>query len=164
MDCGMLGFPVLHYFPEFAQTHIHWVHDAISSSVTPSPALNLSQHQGLLHWISSSHQVAKVLEFQLHHQSFQWIFKTYFLEDWLVWSPCSPRDSQESSPTPQLESINSLAFGFTTTGKTIALTLQTFVCIVYTDTCIYRHFTKCLSFLIHYLGLSWLFFQGASAF
>ena len=52
--------------------------------------------------------MTKVLEFQLQHQSFQWIFKTHFLEDWLVWSPCSPRDSQESSPTPQFKGINSL--------------------------------------------------------
>ena len=58
------------------------------------------------------HQVAKVLEFQLQHQSFQWIFRTDFLYDWLVWSACSPRDSQESSPTPQFKSIHSLAFNF----------------------------------------------------
>ena len=59
--------------------------------------------------VSSSHQVVKVLEFQLQHQSFQRIFRTDFLLDLLVWSPCSPRDSQESSPTPQFKSINSLA-------------------------------------------------------
>ena len=64
------------------------------------PALSLSQYQGLFQWVDSSHQVAKVLELQLQHQSFQWIFRVDFLEDWLVWSPCSPRDSQESSPTP----------------------------------------------------------------
>ena len=62
--------------PEFIQTHVHWVGDAIQSShplSSPSPpALNLSQHQGLFKWVSSSHQVAKVLEFQLQHQSFQW--------------------------------------------------------------------------------------------
>ena len=58
------------------------------------PAFNLSQHQGLFQWVSSSHQVAKVLEFQLHHQFFQWIFRTDFLSDWLVWSPCSPRNSE----------------------------------------------------------------------
>ena len=66
-------------------------------------------------WISSSHQVARVLEFQLQYQSFQWIFRTDFLSDWLVWSPCSPRNSQVSSPTPQfwiLESINSSARSF----------------------------------------------------
>ena len=57
----------------------------------------------------SSHQVAKVLEFQLQQQSFQWIFRTDFLYNWLDWSPCSPRDSQGSSLTPQFKSINSLA-------------------------------------------------------
>ena len=60
-------FPVLHYFPEFAQTHVHWVSDAIQLShplLPPSPpALNLSQHQGLCRWAGSSHQVAKVFEF-----------------------------------------------------------------------------------------------------
>ena len=61
---------------------------------------------------SSLHQMAKVLEFQLQHQSFQWIFRTDFLYDWLVWSLCSPRDSQESSPTPHFKSINSSALSF----------------------------------------------------
>ena len=61
---------------------------------------------------STLHQVAKVLEFRLQHHSFQWIFKVDFLEDWLVWSPCSARESQESSPAPQLESINSLELSF----------------------------------------------------
>ena len=61
--------------------------------------------------ISSLHSVTKVLEFQLQHQSFQWIFRTDFLWDLLVLSPCSPRDSQESSP-PQFKSINSLVFSF----------------------------------------------------
>ena len=58
------------------------------------------------------HQVAKVLEFQLQHLSFQWIFRTDFLEDWLVWSLCCPRDSQESSPTPQFKSINTSVLSF----------------------------------------------------
>ena len=83
MDCSMLGFPVLHYLPKFAQTHVHWVGDAIQLSnplFPPSPpVLNLSQHWGLLQWVSSLHQVAKVLEFQLQHQSFQWIFRLDFL-------------------------------------------------------------------------------------
>ena len=109
MDCSTPGFPVLHYLPEFAQTHIHSVSDAIQLShplLLPSlPALNLSQHQGVFQWISSSYQVAKVLELQ--QQSFQWTLKVYFLLDWLVGYPCSPRDSQESSPTPQFESSNS---------------------------------------------------------
>ena len=83
MDCSTPGFPVLHYLPEFAQTHVHWVDDVIQPSHPLSPlsppALNLSQHQGLLQWVSSSHQVAKVLEFQLQHQSFQWIPRTDLL-------------------------------------------------------------------------------------
>ena len=77
-------------------------HPTISSSVVPFPAFNLSQHQSLFKWVSSLHQVAKGLEFQLQHQSFQWTFRTDFLQEGLVGSPCSPRDSQESS-TPQLK-------------------------------------------------------------
>ena len=83
MDWGTPGFPVLHYLPEFAQTHVHRVDDAIQPShplSSPSlPAFDLSQHQGLFQWVSSSHQVAKVLELQLQHQSFQWIFRIDFL-------------------------------------------------------------------------------------
>ena len=79
---------------------------------SPSPAFNLSLHQGLFKWISSLYQVAKVLEFQLQQQSFQWIFRTDFLQDGLVGSLCCPRDSQESSPTPQFKSINSSMLGF----------------------------------------------------
>ena len=113
VHCSMPGFPVLHYLPEFAEIHVHWVGDAIQPphplSPPSPPALNLSQHQGLFQRVSSSHQVAKVLALQLQHQSFQWIFRTDFLEDWLVWSPCNPRDSQESSRAPQFESINSFA-------------------------------------------------------
>ena len=90
-----------------------WCHPAVSSSVVPSPpAFTLSQHQGLFQWVSSLHQVAKGLEFQFQHQSFQWIIRTDFLQDGLVWSPCSPRDCQESSPTPQFRSINSLVLTF----------------------------------------------------
>ena len=105
------------------QTHVHWIRDAIQPShplSSPSPPdLNLSQHQGLFKWISSSHQVAKGLEFQLQHQSFQWTPWTDLLEDGLVGSPCSPRDSQESSPTPQFKGIHSsalsLLYGLTLT-------------------------------------------------
>ena len=110
---SMPGFPVLHYLPEFAQTCVHWIGDAIQPSHPQSfpspPAFNLSQHQGLFQRVRSSHQVAKVLEFQLQHQSFQWIFRTDFIKDGLVGSPCSSRDSQESSLTPQFKSINSSA-------------------------------------------------------
>ena len=112
MDCSTLVLPVHHQLPESTQTHVHWVGDAIQPShpqSSPSPPVfSLSQHQGLFQWVSSSHQVAKLLELQLQHQSFQWIFRADFLYDGLVGSPCSPRDSQESSPTPQFKSINSL--------------------------------------------------------
>ena len=71
----MPGFPVLHYVPEFAQTHVHLISDAIQPSYPLSyaspPAFSLSQHQGLFQGVSFLHQVAKVLEFQLQHQSFQ---------------------------------------------------------------------------------------------
>ena len=82
IDCSMPGLPV-HHLPESTQTHVHWVGDAIQpphplSSPSP-PAFNHSQHQGLFQLVSSSPQVAKVLEFQLQHQSFQWIFRTGFL-------------------------------------------------------------------------------------
>ena len=82
MNCSTPSFHILHYLPEPAQTHVHWISDAIqpSHSLSPStPALNLSQHQDLFKWVGFSHQVAKVLEFQLQHQSFQWIFRTDFL-------------------------------------------------------------------------------------
>ena len=115
MDCSTPGLPVHCQLPEFTQTHGHWVSDAIQPShplLSPSPAFNLFQNQGLLKRISSSYQVAKVLELQFQHQSFQWIFRTDFLQNGLVRSPCSPKDSQESSPTPQFKSINSLMFSF----------------------------------------------------
>ena len=92
MDCSMPGSPVFHQLLELAQTHVRWVSDAIPPShllSSPSPpAFSLSQHQGLFHWVSSSRQVAKVLELQLQHQSFQWIFRTDFLLDWLHLSDC----------------------------------------------------------------------------
>ena len=70
--------PCPYQFPELAKTHVHWVGDAIQPphpQSSPSPAFNLAQHQGLFQWVNSSHQVAKVLEFQLQHQSFQWVFR-----------------------------------------------------------------------------------------
>ena len=83
MSCSTPGFPVHHQLPELAQTSVHWVGDAIQLThplPSPSPpAFNLSQHQGLFQWVSSLHQMAKVLEFQLQHQSFQWIFRTDFI-------------------------------------------------------------------------------------
>ena len=110
------GLPVHHHLLEFTQTHVHQVSDAIQPShplLSPSPpAPNPSQHQGLFQWVRSSHQLAKVLEFQLNHQSFQWTPRADLLQNGLVGSPCSPRDSQESSPTPQFKSINSSALSF----------------------------------------------------
>ena len=128
MDCSTPSFHVLHHLLEFAQTHVHWVGDAIqlSHSLSLPSAFNLPQHQGLFQWVSSSHQVTK------------WIFRIDFLYDWLVWSPCYPRDSQKSYPTPQFKSINSSVLSLLysplltsiydyCTGKTIALTIWTFV-------------------------------------
>ena len=102
MDYSMPGFLVHHQLPESTQTHLHWVTDGIQSShplSSPSPpSFNLAQNLGIFGWVSSSHQVAKVLDFQLQLQSFQWIFRTDFLQDSLVGSLCSPRDSQELFP------------------------------------------------------------------
>ena len=84
MDCSTPDSSVFHCLLEFVQTHVHWVSDAIQPShplLPTSFSLSLSQHQGLFQWVSSSHQVAKILELQLPHQSFQWIFRTdLFLE------------------------------------------------------------------------------------
>ena len=105
---SMPGLLVYHQLLEFTQTHVHQVSDAIQPShplSSPSlPAPNPSQHQGLFQWVNSLHEVGKVLEFQ--HQSFQWTPRTCLLLEGLVESPCSPRDSQESSPAPQFKSIN----------------------------------------------------------
>ena len=141
MECSSPGLPVHHQLTEFTQTHVHWARDVIQPShplLSPSPpAFNLSQHQGLFKWALSSYQVAKILEFQLPHQSFQSIFRTDFLSDRLVGSPCSSRDSQESSPTPKFKSINylwhsaffivQLSHPYMTIGKTKALTRSTSV-------------------------------------
>ena len=141
VDCSTPGFPVHHQLPEPTSTHVRWAGNAIQPSYILSssspPAFNLSQHQGLFKWVSSSHQMAKGLEFHLQHQSFQWIFRTDFLYDWLVGSPCNPRDSQESLLQHHSSKasilwhsaffIVQLSHPYLTTGKTIALTRQTFV-------------------------------------
>ena len=88
MNRSTPGYPVHHQLLEFTQTHIHWVGDAIQPSHSMSspspPAFNLYQHQGLFKWVSSSHQVAKVLEFQLQHQSFWWTLRTDLLYNGLT--------------------------------------------------------------------------------
>ena len=138
MNHSMPGLPVHHQLLESTQTHVHWVGDAIQPShplSSPSPpALNLSQHQSLFQsqlfasggqsiGVSASTSVLPML-------------RTDLLQDGLVGSPCSPRDYQESSPTPQFRSINlqcsaffivQLSHPYMTTGKTIALTRWTFV-------------------------------------
>ena len=154
MDYSMPRLLVPHYLLEFAQVQVHWIGDATNHLILchrgcllPSPfAFSLCQHRCLFQWAGSWHQMPKLLKLQ-QHESFQWVFRVDFLSGWLVWSPCCPRDSQESSPVPQFESINSqcsaffmvqLSHPFMTTGKTIALTL----------------WTLCLCFLIHFLGLA----------
>ena len=137
-----------------------WCHLTISSSVVSfSFCLQSFPNHSLFKWVSSSHQ-AKILEFQPQHQSFQWIFRTDFLYDGLVGSPCSPRDSQESSSTPQFKSIDSSALSLlyspTLTSihdywKNIALIRRAFV-------------GKVMSLLFNMLSRSQLFFQRANVF
>ena len=116
MNRSTPGLPVHHQLPEFTQTQVHRVSDAIQLShplSSPSPpALNPSQHQSLFQWVNSLHEAAKVVEFQLQHHSLQRTPGTDLLQNGRVGSPCSPRDSQESSPTPQFKSINSLVLSF----------------------------------------------------
>ena len=114
MNHSTLGLPIHHLLPEHTQTHVQRVSDAIQSShprLSPSPpAPNSSQHQSLFQWVTSLHQVAKVQEFQLQHHSLQRNPRADLLQNGLVGSLCSLRDSQESSTTPQFKSINSSAF------------------------------------------------------
>ena len=115
-----------------------WCHPVISSSVAPfSSCPQSSPASGSFQWVGSLNQMAKVLENQLQHKSFQWIFRVDFLWDWLFWSLCCSREPQESSPVPQFKSISSsmvhlflmvhLPHPCMTTGKTIGLTIWTFV-------------------------------------
>ena len=115
-----LIFPGIKVFSNESALHIR-----LSKYWIFSFGISLSQNQCVFQWASSSRQVAKVLEFQLQHQSFQWIFRTDLLQDGLVGSPCSPRDSQKSSPTPQFKSINSSALSFlhSPTVKILSITL-----------------------------------------
>ena len=138
MDWSRPGLPVHHWLTEFTQTHVHWVSNAVQpsyplSSAAP-PAFNLSQHQGLFKWVSSSHQVSKVLEFQLQHQSFQWTFSTDLLLDGLVGCPCiqgalksllQHHNSKAHFLRCSAFFIVQLSHPYVTTGKTIALTRRT---------------------------------------
>ena len=110
LDCSTPDFPVHHCLPEFVQTLVHGINDSIQpfyllSALSP-PAFNLSQHQSLFQWVSPLHQVAKVLELQLQHQSFQWIFRDseYLLSKglWRVFSSTSVWKHQFFSTQPSL--------------------------------------------------------------
>ena len=96
--------------PSSCSLHQWCVQPAYPLMPSSPSALNLSQHQGLFQWIDCSHQMTKILELQ--HQSFQRVFRVDLPWDWLIWSPCHPRDFQESSPAPQFEAINSLSLWF----------------------------------------------------
>ena len=137
---SMPGFPVHHQLPELIQIHVHLASDAIQPShplASPSPpTFTLSQHQSLFQWVSSSHQVAKVLEFQLQHQSFQWIFRNDFLYDWrfdllaiqgTLKSLLQHHSSKASIPQCSAFFTVQISHPYMTTAKIIALTRWTFV-------------------------------------
>ena len=136
-NCSTPGVPVHHQ--ESIQTHVHWVSDAIQPSYplsSPSPpALNLSQDQGLFKWVSSSYQVAKVLELQPQHQSNEHPGLISFRMDWLdllaiqrtLKSLLQYHTSKASILQCSAFFIVQLSHPYMTTGKTIALTRQTFV-------------------------------------
>ena len=111
MNCSTPGLPVHHRLPEFTQTHVHRVSDAIQPSHLLSspfpPATQSLPASESFPMVSSSHEVAKVLEFQLQHHSLQRNPRADLLQNGLVGSPFSPSDSQESPPTPQFKSTNS---------------------------------------------------------
>ena len=138
MDSSMPGSSVLYYLPEFAQIHVHWVtlsnHLILCQPLSPF-AFTLSQYQDLFQWVDSSHQAAKVLGLQLQHQSCEWILRVDFLQDWLVWSSCSPQTLKSllQHHNSKASILWCLAFFmvrlshlYITTGKTIALTMQIF--------------------------------------
>ena len=140
MNCSTPGFPVLHYLLEFAQTHVHWIDDAIQPSHAlslPSPcAFNLSQHQVLFHRVSSSHQVANIRELQFQNQSFQSIFRIDFLwTDWFdllavqgtLQSLLQHHNSKALILRHSAFFMVQLSHPYMSTGKTIALTRWTFV-------------------------------------
>ena len=140
MNCSTPGLPVYHQLPEFTQSHVHWIGDAIQPShpqSSPSPpAPNPSQHQGLFQWVNSSHEVAKILEFKLQHQSLQWTrglisFRMDWLDLFAVQGTLKSLLQHHSSKASILQCSAfftvQLSHSYMTTGKTIALTSQTFV-------------------------------------
>ena len=155
MDCHMLDFPVLHYLLEFVQIHVHWVGDTIQSShplLSPSPpAFSLSHHQGLFQWAGFSHQVAKVLEFHISPSN-EYLRLISFRINWfdllavhgtlksLLQHHSLKASILQNSPFSMVQ----LSHLYTTTGKTFGPLSSKW----------------CLCFLLHYLGLSSLSFQG----
>ena len=141
MDCSTQGFPVHHELLELTQTHVHRVGDAIQPShplSSPSSlAFNLSQHQGLFQWVSSSHQVAKLLEFQLQHQVLPMNIQDWFPLGWTDWISLQSKGLSRifSNTTVQKHwffqrspfFMVQLSYPYMTTVKTTALTIQTFV-------------------------------------
>ena len=140
MGWSMPGFPVLHHVLELAQTHVHWIGDTIQPShplSSPSPPVfSLSKYQGFFQWVGSLYQVAKVLELQLQHQSFQWIFRTDFYRyDWFdliavqgtLKSLLQHHSSKASILGGSAFFTVQLSHTYMTTRKAIALTVQTFV-------------------------------------
>ena len=139
MDCSVPCFPVHHQLPELTQTHVHSVGDAIQPSDSLSfpslPTFNLSQLQGLFQWVDYSHQVAKVLEFQLQHLSNEYSGLISFRMDWLdlltVQGTLKSLLQHHSSKASNLQCsaffIVQLSHPYMTTGKIIALTRRTFV-------------------------------------
>ena len=145
MNCSMPGLPVLHDLLEFAQTHIHWVCDAIQlSHPLLSPPSFPASFPGLFQWVSSRHQVAKILDLQFHHQSFQWMFISpssecsgliSFRIEWFdllaVQGTCKSLLQHHNLKALIFQHsaffMVQLAYPYMTTGKTIALTMWTFV-------------------------------------
>ena len=141
MNLSMPGLPVHHELLEFTKTHVHWVGDATQPShplLSPSPpALNLSHHQGLFQWVNSSHDVAKVLEFQLHNHSpsTEYSGLISFRMDWLdvlvVQGTLKSLLQLHSSKASILQCSAfftvQLSHSYMTTGNNTALTRQTFV-------------------------------------
>ena len=133
-ECSMPGLTTSQSFPKFMSIKLVMPsnHLILWYPLLLLPSFNLSQHWSLFQWVGCSHQVAKVLQLQLQHQSFQWVFRVDFLYHWLVWSPWSPRDSQHHSSKALILQHSAffmvqLSHPYMTTGKTIALTIQTFV-------------------------------------
>ena len=141
MDCSTPGLPVHHQLPELPQTHVHRIGNAIQPShplMSPSsPTFNLSQNHDLFQWVRSLYQMAKVLEHQLQHQPFQWIFRVNFFKiDWfdllavqgILKSLLQHHSSKASILQCSAFFIVQLSHPNMTTGKTMwSLTRQNFV-------------------------------------